>query len=210
MPSSFRHACLRTCLLVVAAQPLAALANSFCCDTNGQTYCDYGLPRACYGKAYRELNDSGRIVKQYAAPLTAEQKAQREAELARQREAEAKREEQESQDRKLLSTYVTLSDLDDGHTQMLEDMQAGQKQLEQKLAAAEKQKQQLANEAEFYQKHKLPAALKAKMDANQKDIDGQKQAIETRKQEIVTAKARFDEERQRYLRLTAGIAERQR
>lgn len=200
----------RFCLLFCAAQPLAALANTLCCDTNGQTYCDYGLPPACYGKAYRELNNNGVVIKQYAAPLTPEQKAKLEAERERQREEEEKRAAQEREDRKLLSTYVTLSDLDDGHAQVLNDLKSGQQQLEKKLADAEKKKQQLANEAEFYKKHTMPASLKSQIKDNQQEIETQKKAIETRKQDIVAAQQRFEEERLRYLRLTAGMAERKR
>ena len=196
--------------LLFAALPFAAQANTFCCEANNKTYCDDGVPAACYGKAYRELNRHGVVIKQYAAPLTPEQRAQKEAELARQREAEEKRAEQERQDRKLVSMYDTLSDLDFGHERQLSDLKKGQVQLEQKLAEAEKKRGKLANEAEFYKKGKLPAELKGQIESNEKEIEAQKKAIENRGLEISAAKVRFEEERQRYLRITAGNAERQR
>lgn len=205
MPS---HA--RLGFILLAALPFAAQANTFCCEANNKTYCDDGVPAACYGKAYRELNRYGAVIRHYAAPLTPEQKAQKEAELARQREEEEKRAEQERQDRKLVSMYATLSDLDFGHERQLSDLKKGQLQMEQKLADAEKRKGKLANEAEFYRKGNIPPELKGQIDSNEKDIEIQKKAIENRGQEISAAKVRFEEERQRYLRITAGNAERQR
>ena len=201
---------VRLGLLLIAIQPLAAQANTFCCEAGNKTYCDDGVPAACYGKAYRELNRNGVVIRHYAAPLTPAQLAQKEAELARQRAEEEKRAEQERQDRKLVSMYATLTDMDLGHERQLADMRKSQQQLEKKLAEAEKKKKQLANEAEFYKKDKQPAELKGQIDSNEKDIETQKKAIEAKGQEIDASKGRFEEERQRYLSLTAGNAERQR
>lgn len=200
----------RLILLLASALPMAAQATTYCCDTNGKTYCDEGIPAACHGKPYRELNKYGAVVKQYAAPLTPEQKVQKEAELARQREEEEKRAEQERLDRKLVSMYATLSDMDFGHERQLSDMKKGRQQMEQKLAEAEKKKKQLANEAEFYKKDKQPAELRRQVEGNEKEIQALKQAIETREQDISTAKDRFADEKQRYIRLTANNPERQR
>jgi hypothetical protein len=200
----------RFAFLLAAAAPWTAQANTVCCEANGKTFCDDGMPAACQGRAYRELNRHGVVIKQVAAPLTAEEKAKRNAELAKQREEEEKKAEQDRLDRKLVSTYPTLSDLDIGHERQLNDLKKGKQQMEQKLAEAEKKKKQLANEAEFYKKAAMPAALKSQIESTEKDIQAQKQAIETRAQDIQGAASRFDEEKQRYLRLTAGNPERMR
>lgn len=191
-------------LLFLVTLPLAAQASTFCCEANGKTYCDDGIPRACSGKAYRQLNQHGVVIKHYAAPLTPEQKIQKEAELARQREEDEKRAEQERQDRKLVGTYATLSDLDIGHERLLNDLKKGQQQMEKRLADAEKQKLKLGNEAEFYKKGRMPEELKAQIERNEQDIKAQKEAIMARGQDIEAAKARFGEEKQRYIKLTAG------
>jgi hypothetical protein len=200
---------VRLALLFASALPMAAQAATFCCEANNKTYCDEGVPPACYGKPYRQLNGYGVVVKHYAAPLTPEQQAQKDAEQARQRAEEEKRAEQERQDRKLVSMYPTLTDMDIGHERQLSDMKKSRQQLEQKLAEAEKKKKQLANEAEFYKQEKQPVALKGQIEANDKDIAAQKEAIEARGKDIEAAKARFDMEKQRYIKLTAGT-DRQR
>lgn len=201
---------LRTSLLLIAALPLSAQASTFCCEANGKTYCDDGVPPACNGKAYRQLNQRGVVIRHYAAPLTPEQKIQKEAELARQREEDEKRAEQERQDRKLVGSYANLSDMDIGHERQLSDMKKGLQQMEKRLAETEKQKQKLANEAEFYKKGNMPDALKTQIERNAQDIEAQKKAIVTRGQEIAGARQRFEEEKQRYIRLTAGNPDRQR
>ncbi|MDE2598215.1 MAG: hypothetical protein KGL40_01185 [Rhodocyclaceae bacterium] len=194
----------RYSLFLIAAMPLAAMANTFCCEVNGKTFCDDGIPAACYGKAYRQLNNAGVVTKHYAAPLTPEQQKLKDAELARQREEEEKKAEQERLDRKLVSAYATLSDLDIGHERILSDLKKGQQIMEKKLAESQKLKQKLGNEAEFYKKGALPKELKTQMDANEQEIEAHKKAIEARGQEIGAAKLRFEEEKQRYMRLTAG------
>src|SRR5690606_11006031 len=161
-------------LLFLVTLPLAAQASTFCCEANGKTYCDDGIPPACSGKAYRQLNQKGVVIRHYAAPLTPEQRIQKEAELARQRVAEEKRAEQDRQDRKLIGTYATLSDMDIGHERLLSDLRKGQQQMEKRLAEAEKHKLKLSNEAEFYKKGKMPDELKTQIDRNEQDIQTQK------------------------------------
>ncbi len=189
---------------LLALLPFGAQADTFCCEANGKTFCDDGIPLACHGKAYRQLNNRGIVIRQFAAPLTPEQKAQRDAELARQREEEAKRAEEDRRDRKLVGTYASLSELDFAHERVLTDMRKGQQQLEQKLADAEKRKKQLSNEAEFYQKRAMPLNLKGQIEDNERDIKAQQNAIATRKQDIETTQQKFEEEKQRYTRLTSG------
>lgn len=197
-------AAVRLLVLLLAALPLGSQADTFCCEANGKTYCDDGIPAACQGKAYRQLNRHGIVIRNIAAPLTPAQKAERDAELARQREAEALRQEEERRDRKLIGTYATLTELDFAHERVLTDMRKGQQQMEQKLATTEKRKKQLANEAEFYQKRELPLNLKSQIEDNEKDIKAQQQAIAARVQDIEATRLKFDEEKQRYIRLSSG------
>ena len=81
-------------LLVLDGSALAA-GNLFCCiDTNGKQVCGDLLPQACYGKAYREIGESGRTLRFVEAPLTAEQRAQRAIEEEKRKVEEEKRKEQ--------------------------------------------------------------------------------------------------------------------
>lgn len=194
-------------VLLATLLPLAAHANTICCDMGGQTWCDDGLPPACAGKAYRVLNSNGTLLRQVAAPLTPEQQAKHDAELAQQKIEAQKRLELEQQDRKLLSTYPTFGDLDFAQNRSLNDMQKSQQQMEQRLAALEKQQQKLANDAAFYgAKHPMPAQLKLQIGSTDKDIQAQKDAIAARMQEMSDAQKRFEAEKQRYMQLSDKVA----
>lgn len=198
---------LRTLLfptaLLAALLPLSAHADTTCCESGGQTWCDYGVPPVCVGKAYRVLNNNGVVIREVAAPLTPEQQAKRDAELARQKIEAQQRAEQEQQDRKLLMSYPTLSDLATARDRSLADIQKSQQQLEQKLAALKQQQQKLANDAAFYNaKHPMPAQLKLQIDSNGQDMQAQQNAIAARVQDMADTQKKFAADEQRYLQLT--------
>ena len=63
-------------LLLAGTASSFAAARIFCCDDqSGKQVCGDILPSACYGRAYRELGQSGRTSRVVEAPLTAEQRA---------------------------------------------------------------------------------------------------------------------------------------
>ena len=90
-------------LLLPAILPVSAAAQgrvTFCCTGDGaRQVCSDVLPRECYGRAYREINAQGVVVRHVEAPLTAEQRAQREAEANKAREEAARRQEQDRKNR---------------------------------------------------------------------------------------------------------------
>ena len=95
-------------LFLCAAVTLATAAESapatgsgkfFCCtDASGKQVCGDTLPHACYGRAYRELGQSGQTLREVDAPLTAEQRAKRAAEEELRKEEEVRLKEQQRQD----------------------------------------------------------------------------------------------------------------
>ena len=90
-----------------------AAGNLFCCtDNNGKQVCGDLLPQACYGKAYREIGESGRTIRTVEAPLTAEQRAQRAAEEEKRKAEEIARKEQQRKDQALLETYGSAKDIE--------------------------------------------------------------------------------------------------
>ncbi len=180
---------------------LPVQARTFCCDVGNRTYCDEGVPPACYGKAYRELGKRGETVRYYEAPLTPEQKAQRDAELAKKKEEEARALEEDRRNRKLLGTYPTVKELDDSHARVLADLEKGLKQAQEKLAESQGRRNKLDEEAEFYKKRSMPESLKLQVRRSDTEIKSNEKNVNDRLQDIETAKQRFAEERTRYLEL---------
>ena len=102
-------------LLVLDGSALAA-GNLFCCiDTNGKQVCGDLLPQACYGKAYREIGESGRTLRFVEAPLTAEQRAQRAIEEEKRKVEEEKRKEQRRKDARAYQRKTVRRDGKRGH-----------------------------------------------------------------------------------------------
>ena len=121
-------------LLGLGTQALAA-GNLFCCiDTNGKQICGDLLPQACYGRAYREIGDSGRTLRNVEAPLTAEQRALRAVEDEKRKAEEAARREQQRKDQALLNTYGNERDIEAMRTRAQDDVQKSIKAAEVKIS----------------------------------------------------------------------------
>lgn len=190
----------------VALLPLTAAAQgrtTYCCtDSHGRQVCSDVLPKECYGRAYREINRQGVTVRRIDAPLTAEQRAAREAEEKKAREEESRRLEQDRRNRALLATYSDEKDIDYARDRAVADMQKTIQAAQDKLAELAKSREKLDAEAEFYKKRPMPPKLKAQIRDNDADTKAQQAAIEARQKEIEALKARYEEEKLRYRELT--------
>lgn len=193
-------------LLTAAMLPAAAMAQgrlTYCCtDDGGKQVCSDVLPKQCYGRAYREINAQGVTTKRIDAPLTAEQRAAREAEAKKAKEEEVRRLEQDRRNRALLATYATEKDIDYARDRAVADIEKAIKTLQDKQAELAKQKLKLDNEAEFYRKKPMPPQLQALMRDNDADMKAQQAAIEGKQKEIGVVKTRYEDERLRYRELT--------
>lgn len=176
-------------------------ARTLCCEVGGRTYCDEGLPAACYGKAHRELNARGETQRQIDAPLTPEQRVQREAELVKKREEEERQREEDKKNRKLLGTYPSLRELDEAQARMLEDMQKSLETTRQREGVLKSERKKLDAEAEFYRKRPMPSELKTQIANNDAEQERQGQNIKDRQSDLDAATIRFAEERKRYVEM---------
>ncbi len=191
--------------LLAAALPGVAAAQgrvTYCCvDDRGKQVCSDVLPSQCYGRAYREINPGGVTTRRIDAPLTAEQRALREAEAKKAREDEVRRLEQDRRNRALLATYSSDNDIDSARDRTIADIEKAIRESEEKLAELSKRRQQLDKEAEFYRKGSPPPELKSQMRDNESDSKSLKEAIENRKKEIESVRARYDDDKRRYREL---------
>lgn len=186
---------------------LPAAARTFCCtDKAGHRICGDTLPEQCEDRAYKEVGAQG--VRNVEAPLTAEQKAQREAEAARKKEQERALAEQKRKDRALLNTYASEKDIDLLRDRAVADVEAAGKQTQEKYDAAVKRKKQLEKELEFYAKKPIPANLKAQIKENDTEIAAQQKAMDEHQKDVEATRARFEDDRKRYRELTQGGATR--
>lgn len=202
---------LRSALLALLAigatlfTPLAYSGKSLCCtDQSGRRACGDMLPQECYGRAYREVDAHGNILRQVEAPMTAEQIAQRDAKLQRQKEEEHAAMEQKRKDQALLNTYAGESDIEFMRSRALAEVEVVAKDARNKLNEALKRKKTLDGELEFYKKNPVPTSLKEQIKSTDVEIKAQQSAIDAKTKDKEKVNNRFDEEKKRYFELTHG------
>ena len=196
-------------LLGLGTQALAA-GNLFCCiDTNCKQICGDLLPQACYGRAYREIGDSGRTLRNVEAPLTAEQRAQRAVEDEKRKAEEAARREQQRKDQALLNTYGNERDIEAMRTRAQDDVQKSIKAAEVKISEIRAQRKKFENEAEFYKRKKMPADVQKGLSDADFEIKAQESIIEAKTKELEIIRQKYDEDKRNFIDLSKrGIAPR--
>lgn len=204
---------LKTALrAALAALPLLAAATAgqaagpatiYCCEVDGKRLCGDQLPAQCYSRAHSEISGGG-SVRRVGPPLTPEQKAELAAEQQRKKKEEEQAAEQRRRDAALVASYGSEKDIDAKRDKVVAEAQKTLKQAEDRHAEAAKRKQQLDDEAEFYRKTPMPEQLKAQLKQNQVELAGQQAAVDARKKDIEDIRARFEEEKRRYIALTRG------
>ncbi|MDY0071678.1 MAG: hypothetical protein RBR77_03410 [Thauera sp.] len=175
----------------------------YCCDVGSQQVCGDILPEACFGRAYREVNPSGTIRRVVAAPLTAEEIAQRRAHERQQRLEAAERLRQQRLDEALLETYRSLEDLDRRRAREIEVLDNSIKTLRQReTELIERQNEFIAEAAETREGEKLNG-LNVDIRNLDSEIVAQRSVIDVKMRERSAVLDRFDQDRRRYVELTS-------
>jgi DNA repair exonuclease SbcCD ATPase subunit len=192
-------------LVALATAPASAQQRLFKCkDDKGRTYYTQTPPAECLGKEMDELSKQGRVVKKREAALTPEQLAAREAEEKRKKEEEALAKEEKRKNQALLNTYSSEKDIEDGRQRALKQAEQATKEIEKRIAEAQQRAQKLAAEKEFYAKKPMPKKLQDDLKNNEHDIKGQQDALAAKQKELGEINAKYDEDKRRYLQLTAA------
>ncbi len=203
---------LVACVAALAAAPLGAHAQKMykCVDAKGKVYYTQLPPAECTGRPSDVLDKSGVVVKHNEAPLTAEQRAKieadKEAEKKRKAEEAERLKEQQRQSTALLNTYSSVKDIDEARARALKDNADAIKEQEKRYAAALARQQELDKEKAFYVNRVLPRKLQLDLEAAAVDIKNQEQALEARRREAHTINAKYDDDKRRYIELTAAKA----
>lgn len=197
------------CVFAALISTTATLAHAgkvtYCCTTaQGRNACGDILPQECYGRAYRELNERGSLLRQVDAPLTAEQRTQRDAEEKLKKQAEAAALEQQRLDKILLNTYANEKEIDLVRDRTLDQIGGSVKSLQTKYDETLKRRKQLSDEQAGYKGKAVPNTLKERIRTNELDLQTQLAATEEKKREMELVVKRYDEEKRRYVELKQG------
>ena len=177
----------------------AAQARVFCCDdAKGRKVCADFIPPECANRAYEERNAQGELVKKYAAPLTPEQRAKRDAEMVKEEEAKRKALEEKRQAQALLANYASEKEIDAARDRALAPTEKNLQKAQAKLDAANKMKQKLDKERKA-QKDQPSAELAERIRSNANELKAHQAAIDSYNKEMESIRARFADEKKRYL-----------
>lgn len=199
------------CTAMVSALlwPLSASAQMlYCCEAKGKRTCGDSLPEQCVGHPYSVRGPGGKLIRSVEAPLTPEQLKAKEELEKRKKEEEIARKEQARLDSALLATYSSEAEIDKGRERVETELGGAIKAAEGKLAAAEKRKRDTVGDPELYKKRGMPEELKRKVADIDFEIRTQNEVIAGKRKDLDAARAKFADERQRYVDLKARLAKK--
>ena len=200
------------CSTLLAAAPTAAQQRMYkCVDAKGKVYYTQVPPPECLGRDTQELNKSGTLIRKNPAgsgSLTPEQQQAREAERKKKLEDEEKSKEDRRKNLALLNTYSSEKDIEDARTRSLKEAQTAIEDTERRIAGAQKRHKELEAEKEFYVKKPMPFKLKQELTNNEIEIKNQTGLLDAKKKEISTINNKYDEDKRRYVELTAAQAKK--
>jgi len=186
-----------------------AAARIFCChDETGKQVCGDILPSACYGRAYRELGQSGRTSRLVDAPLTAEERAAKAAEERQQQERERLENEQRRKDQALLNTYGSEKDIEVMRSRTLGDLDTAIKAAEERIVEIRKRRKTFENEAEFYRNRRLPAEVAKGLRDADYEIRAQESVIDSKRKDQDAVRLKYDEDLRRFRDISKRAAQR--
>lgn len=175
-------------------------------DKNGQVHYSNQLPPEAAQRKREILDDQGRTIKVYQAPLTPEEKIEekRLAELElRKKELAEKR---ANHDRSLVATYSSKKDMYTARDNKISAIESLIKLTDGRISAMQNQLLDLTEEAATYERSgkQQPASLLSRISNLRKQIERNKEFVDDKKREIEDIRVQFESDIRRYSELTSG------
>jgi hypothetical protein len=175
-----------------------------CIDARGKTYYTQVPPAECLGRETQELNKSGSVIRKTERPLNPAELQARDADKKKKAEEAEKAKEERRKNTALLNTYSSEKDIEDARARSLQETQTAISDTEKAIAGAQKRQQDLEKEKEFYTKKPMPFKLKTEISNLDIEIKNQTALQDAKKKEISTINQKYDEDKRRYIELTAA------
>ncbi|MGH8743662.1 MAG: DUF4124 domain-containing protein [Burkholderiales bacterium] len=186
-------------LLLMPSSPAFAATYKWV-DENGVTHYGDSIPPEYRDRASTEMRKDGVIIRRNAPTLTPEQRKAQEAELVKRKEEM----EEQRRDSILLKTYTSVDEIDlarDRNLQQielsLENAKAQLKTLQGNLDVSRKQVR-----AYTQNKQPVPEQLQADIEYLERNAQNMEVAILEKRTEAKQIRARFEEDKKRYIELT--------
>jgi hypothetical protein len=202
-------------LLGATAPPLAAQSSApsagaasiyTCIDDQGRRITADRPIASCTAKEQRVLNKDGSLKAVQPPTLTADERAEKEAQERKQAEARAAQAEAVRRDRNLLARYPNETSHRKAREAALDTVRAATKATERRLQDLATERKPLLAEAEFYEGKSLPPKLRSQLDANDAATAAQREAAVNQEAELDRVNRLYDAELARLKQLWAGAA----
>jgi hypothetical protein len=189
-----------------------ASAQLFVCTTGaGRTITADRPPPECADRPVRELRSDGSVRRVIEPPLTAEQRAERDAEARRQIEEAERQRSQMRRDLSLLETYGSENEIESTRIRALGDRQVIIERANKRMDELKRERKKLDDESEFFVKRDLPEKLKRALAANNEMQRSQQKIISDTRGDMDRVNERYDKEIKRFRELvTSGAQPAQR
>ncbi|MDR2365542.1 MAG: hypothetical protein LBD68_06785 [Zoogloeaceae bacterium] len=186
--------------IVPAAAALAAANENICCnDANGRYTCGDVMPPRCNGRLLKIYNQQGFLIRTVSPRMSEEEKKLAAEEAGRQQEEQARVREQARKDRALLQTYDSVTDLDRVQERSEADVKIAIRNAQSLVDAAQKRKKALEGEVAA---SALSPEIASQIRNEETTIKAQRALLEAKKNELAQIRAKFAEDRNRYILLT--------
>ncbi|MFV0665075.1 hypothetical protein [Denitromonas sp.] len=196
-------------LASLLSTPAIAGGAILCCENaEGRRVCGDVLPQACYGRAYRRVASDGTVIERIAAPMSEAERIAAEREARLRELEEDRRRMQRLQDRALLDTYRSASDIDQREQRAIGEIERDLAKARAREEQLRQTQERLQEEAKLHPVGAVPADLTQAIRDNQSELAAQETVIDAKLKNIDAVRARYSRDRERFKTLTTTPASR--
>jgi hypothetical protein len=192
-----------------AGLPNVSHAEIFSCkdDAGRIITSDRPIPE-CSKRDVRVLRQDGLTKGVIPAPLTEEQRKQRDVDLEIKRAKDNQERERLSRDRALVAAYPDMASLEVQRKRQIQDVQVEIEAAKKRILLREPDLKEAQAELEFYRGKKVPGSVNNKISLAASAILVEDELIRAKQQEILTVNSKFDSDARRLREISDGVTGR--
>jgi len=175
-----------------------------CVDDKGRLLTADRPIAQCSDREQRVLNKDGSIKRIVPPTLTAEERAEREAQERKELEEKAAYSDAVRRDRNLKIRYPNEATHNKARESALESVRASMRASAQRIKELESERKPLQDEADFYRGRQLPSRLKQQLEANETSVAAQRELMQTQESELLRVNRIYDMELEHLRKLWKG------
>jgi hypothetical protein len=172
-----------------------------CKDERGQTITSDRPINECNRRDLRVLRNDGITKQVLPAPLTEDQRKQRDIEEDQRQIKLNQLKEQQTRDRALMAAYPNLDAIEVARQRRLREIQTEIQQARERILVKYPDLKAIQGEMEFYKGKAVPSLVKGRLQVAATSILVEDELIRNKTQEMVVINAKFDADQQRLRQL---------